>query len=108
MVYSGTATTCTKNDGQTDVYIQIYENISVDKYVDRADGTSIAAQTISWGYPVPKDTDITYIIKRGIDGIVHIEVECQSKKIYFDIKPDQALSEYEKNRLKWEIDGMQL
>mgnify|MGYP002856235011 CR=1 FL=1 len=108
MVYSGTATTCTKNDGQTDVYIQIYENISVDKYVDRTDGTSIAAQTISWGYPVPKDTDITYIIKRGIDGIVHIEVECQSKKIYFDIKPDQSLSEYEKNRLKREIDGMQL
>ena len=108
IVYSGTATTCTKNEGQKDVYIAIYENISVEQYVERNQGKQIAAQTINWGHPVPKDTDINYVIKRGSDGIVHIEVECQGHKIFFDIKPDQALSDYEKFRLKREIDGMQL
>lgn len=108
IVYSGTATTCTKNEGQECVYIGIYENTSTTDLVDRGLGTLISAQTISWGYPVPKDTDIHYIIKRGNDGIVHIEVQCQSKKIYFDITPDQALDENEKQRLKREIDKMQL
>lgn len=107
IIYSGTATTCTRNEGQSGVYIEIYENISIEKYVYQSQGKLIAAQNINWGYPVPKDTDINYIIKRGSDGIVHIEVECQGKKIFFDIKPDQALSDYEKFRLKREIDGMQ-
>lgn len=107
MVYSGTSTNCTRNEGQTCAYIEIFENISVDNYVNRSQGKRIAAQHISWGYPVPKDTLINYIIKRESDGIVHIEVECQSKKIYFDITPDQALSDDEKHRLKREIDGMQ-
>ena len=108
IVYSGTATTCTRFDDQTSVYIPIYENTSIDRFVDQSHGTLIAAKTITWGFPVPKDTDINYVIKREHDGIVHIEVECQGKKIFFDIKPDQALSEYEKTRLKREIDGMQL
>ncbi len=108
IVYEGTATTCTLNEGQSSVYIQIYEDVSVDDYVAPDQGKRIAAQSIKWGYPVPKNTDINYVIRRGSDGIVHIEVECQRKKIFFDIKPDQALSDDEKRRLKREIDGMQL
>lgn len=108
MVYSGTATNCTRDEGQTSVAIQIYENTSIDYYVDLNLGKCIASQRISWGYPVPKDTKINYIIKRGSDGIVHIEVECQGKTIFFNITPDQALSDSEKYRLKREIDDMQL
>lgn len=108
IIYSGTSTTVTKYEGQKDVYISIYEHTEIEDLISQDKGKLIASKTITWGYPVPKDTDINYIIKRGSDGIVHIEVECQGKKIYFDIKPDQALSESEKNRLKREIDGMQL
>ncbi len=107
MVYSGSSWNCTKDEGQTSVYIEIYENTSVNEYVNLTQGKRIAAKYIQWGYPVPKDTLIHYVIKRESDGIVHIEVECQNKKIYFDIKPDQALSDSEKNRIKREIDKMQ-
>ena len=108
IVFTGTASNCTRDEGQTGVYIQIYENTSTNEYADQLEGKLISAQRINWGYPVPKDTRISYVINRGSDGIVHIEVECQEKRIYFDIKPYQALSEYEKSQLKREIDGMQL
>lgn len=107
-VYTGTATNCTREDGQKSVYIAIYENTSVERYTDKKEGKLISAQSITWGYPVPENTTIHYSINRDRDGIIHIEVECQGKKIFFDIKPDQALSDYEKNRLKREVDGMQL
>ena len=84
------------------------ENTSVKRIIPINEGTRLCAKNITWGYPVPKDTKILARVKRGLDGIVHIEVECQGKKIFFEIKPDQALSENEKNRLKQEIDEMQL
>ena len=43
-----------------------------------------------------------------MDGIIHIEVECQSKKVFFEIKPEQALNEYQLNQLKDELKKIQL
>ena len=85
--YEGISHFQTKDEGQTSVLIEIYENTSIKRTIPRYDGTKIASQTISWGYPVPKETPITDRIKRGEDGIVHIEVECQGKKVFFEIKP---------------------
>jgi molecular chaperone DnaK (HSP70) len=107
MIFSGNSTTFTKYEGQEEVLIPIYEHTEIENFIAQDKGKLIASKKITWGYPVPKDTDIYYTINRGGDGIVHIEVECQGKKIYFDIKPDQALSDDEKRRLKREIDGMQ-
>ena len=47
-------------------------------------------------------------VKRGSDGIVPIEVECQNNKVFFDIKPENALSAYDLEKLKKDIGGMQL
>lgn len=108
LIFEGTSSFWTSDDGQTSVFIAISENTSINRTIPRHEGKRLCAQDITWGAPVPKHTNIIARVKRGFDGIVHIEVECNEKKIYFDIKPDQALSEYEKNRLKREIDGMQL
>lgn len=106
--YDGVEYFETRNDGQTCVTASIYENTENQRYVTLDKGKLIFEKDISWGYSVPKGTRVTVHVKRASDGIVHIEAECQSKKLYFDIKPEEALSEYEKNRLKREIGGMQL
>ena len=110
MECSKSDTTCTREEGQKNVRIQIYENNSIDRFVDLSvtNGVKkIAEQVIEWGYPVPKHTVINYKIKRNSDAIVHIDVECQNKTIKFEIKPDQVLSDDEIKRLKKEIGGMQ-
>lgn len=107
MIYSGYANFQTKNEGQNSVSIVIYENISIDRTIPQYQGKVIASKEISWGYPVPKGTPVVDRVRRGADGIVHIEVECQSKVIRFEIKPDQALSEDEMKKLKDELGDMQ-
>lgn len=98
----------TRNDGQTGVNVTIYENTENEQYISLDKGKLIFEKEISWGYAVPEGTDITVHVKRAADGIVHIEAECQSIKLYFDIKPNEALSDYEKEQLKREISDMQL
>lgn len=108
IVFQGKSNFQTKNDNQTSVFIAIYENKSIEQSISLKEGVRLTAQTISWGYPVPAKTPVTAYVKRGFDGIVHIEVECQNRTAKFEIKPDQALSDCEKNRLKREIEEMQL
>lgn len=108
IVFQGQSNFQTKDDGQTSVFIAICENKSIERSVSLKDGVRLMAQTISWGYPVPAKTPVIAYVKRGADGIIHIEVECQKKTVKFEIKPDQALSDDEKKRLKQEIGGMQL
>lgn len=108
IVFQGKSNFQTKDDNQTSVFIAIYENKSIEQSISLKEGVRLTAQTISWGYPVPAKTPVTAYVKRGSDGIVHIEVECQNRTAKFEIKPDQALSDCEKNRLKREIEEMQL
>ena len=107
LVFEGTSSFCTSDEGQKDVYIAISENTSIDRIIPRNEGRRLFAQYITWGYPVPKHTNITAKVKRGSDGIIHIEVECQSKTVYFEIKPDNALSEQDIKNLKDELKRMQ-
>ena len=108
MVYDGVEYFETRDEDQSRVTAAIYENTENEKYISLEKGKLIFEEDISWGYPVPKGTKVTVHVKRASDGIVHIEAECQSKKLYFDIKPDQALSNYEKYKLQREIGDMQL
>ncbi len=107
LVYQGTSSFCTSDDGQTSVFIAISENTSIKRKIPRNEGKRLCAQNITWGYPVPKHTNIIARVKRGSDGIVHIEVECQNKKVFFEIKPENSLSQSEINRLKEELKNMQ-
>ena len=107
MVYEGYATFTTRYDNQTDVNINIFENKSIERRIPKQDGVLIASKTLSWGYPVPQGTRITDKIKRGSDGIVHIEVECKGKTVYFEIKSNRSLGEKELESLKDELNNMQ-
>ena len=97
----------TLRDGQTTVNIPIYENTSIERAIAPNQGQLLFSKDISWGYPVPAGTSIVATVKRGSDGIVHIEVECQEKKVFFEIKPENSLSQYEISKLKNELDNMQ-
>lgn len=108
MVYDGVSNFSTHGDNTTSCTIAVFENTDIDRTIPVSKGLMLFEQNITWGYPVPADTPVIAHVKRGSDGIVHIEVECQSKTVKFEIKPNQALSDYEKNRLKREIGGMQL
>ena len=108
MVYSGTSYYCTSGENDKSVFIEVFENTSINKEIPRNEGNRLYAKNIEWGYPVPKDTEVIARVKRGADGIIHIEAECQSKKVFFEIKPDQALSEFEMQQLKEELKRIQL
>ena len=107
LVFEGTSSFRTSDEGQTSVYIAISENTSIDRIIPRNQGKRLTAQKITWGYPVPKHTNVLAKVKRGSDGIVHIEVECQDKKIFFEIKPENALNAQEMSKLKNELKNMQ-
>jgi hypothetical protein len=107
LIFEGTSSYCTSNDGQTSVFIAISENTSIERTIPRYKGKRLSAQNITWGYPVPKHTTVTAKVKRGADGIVHIEVECKNKKVFFDIKPENALSLQEMRELRNELNNMQ-
>ena len=103
MVYSGTCRHYTLEDDQTSVRISIYEDKSVEKSIPVEDGSLIQEQIIEWGYPVPKGTPVDYTIKRGSDGIIHIEAVCEQETVYFEIKPEGGVDPDEMNRLKQEL-----
>lgn len=103
MVYSGTCHHCTLEDNQTCVMISIYEDKSVENWVPVEDGTLVQQQLIEWGYPVPQGTPVDYTIKRGPDGIIHIEAVCEQHKVNFEIKPEGGVEPEEMERLKLEL-----
>ena len=107
MIFERRSYFSTLRDDQTTVHIPIYENTSIERVITPNQGKLLFAKDISWGYPVPAGTSVVATVKRGSDGIVHIEVECQEKKVFFEIKPENSLSQYEMRKLKNELDNMQ-
>ena len=103
MVYEGTCRHYTRNDNQTSTSVSIYENKTVEKELSVNDGVLVQRQRIEWGYPVPKGTPVDYTIRRGLDGIIHIEAMCERKKVFFEIKPEGGVSLEEMESLKQEI-----
>jgi molecular chaperone DnaK (HSP70) len=107
IVYGETILFQTTTDGQDSVDISIFESASSERTIPRYEGKMIASKTISWGYPVPIHTTIVARVKRESNGIVSIEVECQNKKVSFELKPENALDEDKMDNLKKEISSMQ-
>ena len=107
MIFERRSYFSTLRDDQTTVHIPIYENTSIERVITPNQGKLLFSKDISWGYPVPAGTSVIATVKRGSDGIVHIEVECQEKKVFFEIKPENSLSQYEMRKLKNELDNMQ-
>lgn len=95
MIYSGCDTFTTHADNQEAVSFKVFENTSVDKYVDPRFCTLLQDKSLRWGSPVPKGTEITSWIERNQDGTIHIVAECQGEKLHIDIKPEGILSEKE-------------
>lgn len=108
MVYSGTRRHYTRDEDQTGVLISIYEDKSIDQTIPREEGFLVQEQEIEWGYPVPKGTPVEYSIKRGPDGIIHIEAVCQDHSVYFEIKPEGGVAPEEMERLKQELSSYNL
>ena len=99
---------CTRNPRQTAATISIYENTSNADSIDPSEANLLEEKEISWGFPVPADTEIEVHIVRGKDGIVHIEVECQQRKITFKITPRGLLAEPEIEALRSKYAGMRI
>lgn len=107
IVYGETILFQTTTEGQDSVDISIFESASSERTIPRYEGKMIASKTISWGYPVPIHTTIVAKVKRESNGIVSIEVECQNKKVSFELKPENALDIDQMNILKKELKNMQ-
>lgn len=107
MIFSGVSFFKTYENGATSVWICICESISNNRDIPLEQGTRIFDKSISWGYPVPKNTKIIAEVKRGADGIVHIVVTCQNKSVSFDIEPEQMLSKHHFDKMKKEMSNMQ-
>ena len=108
MIYERKYFFATLKDNQTSQIIRLFENTCIERLIPYNQGKLLSAKDISWGYKVPAGTSVIATVKRGSDGIVHIEVECQNNKVFFDIKPENALSAYDLEKLKKDIGGMQL
>lgn len=109
MEFTGTDDTfSTRDDGQQEVAIRIYENASPDYEVDINKGRLIKEGTICWGFPVPKDTKLTYKVRRGKDGIVHISATCQGHEYSTTIEPQLMLSDDQMMQIMDEFEDIQL
>lgn len=106
--YEGSHYFYTHSEGQSSIIANIDENTSNERKIDLSEGKLIASTNISWGYEVPKGTPIVLRVKRGRDGIVHIEAECCHKTIHFEITPTNCLSDEEMENLKNELSTLQL
>ena len=96
---------CTSDDNQTSVIIAIYENISEKDSMDVDKCTLIEEKVLSWGFPVPKGTTVYSFVSRNSDGTVRIWLECQNKKIDFEIKYRGMYSEDEVERMRKDLSG---
>lgn len=96
---------CTSDDNQTSVLIAIYENISEKDSMDVDKCTLIEEKVLSWGFPVPKGTTVYSFVSRNSDGTVRIWLECQNKKVDFEIKYRGMYSEDEVERMRKDLSG---
>lgn len=96
---------CTSDDNQTSVIIAIYENISEKDSMDVDKCTLIEEKVLSWGFPVPKGTTVYSFVSRNSDGTVRIWLECQNKKVDFEIKYRGMYSEDEVERMRNDLSG---
>lgn len=96
---------CTGDDNQTSVLIAIYENISEKDSMDIDKCTLIEEKVLSWGFPVPKGTAVDSFVSRSSDGTVRIWLECQNKKVDFEIEYSGMYSEDEIERMRKDLSG---
>lgn len=100
MVFSGESYFETAYNDQESALIQIYENSSAEREVPENQGILLLKKELTWGGPVAEGTLVTARVKRGKDGIVSIEMECQGHKVEIKIEPKNMLPEEEVKKLK--------
>ena len=108
MIYSGESWFSTHSEGQESALIQVYENSSPESTVAVGQGRLMIEKELSWGFPVPKNTDVAARVNRGKDGIINIEMECQGHKTMIKIEPQNMLSKSEVEKLKTEFRKIEL
>ena len=108
MVFEGISHFITSSEGQSSVWIKVYENSSAEPTIHQSKGDLILKRELSWGKPVPKGTEVTAFVRRGKDGIVHIEVKCESSSVTLEIQPERQLSATEVKKLKDEFKDIEL
>lgn len=100
IVYEGMTKLYTRVDGQTSVRLKIYENTSTEPYVELSKSLLIEEKLLTWGFPVPKDTELQVYVKRGADGIINVWGECQGSRVDFRITPKGLLPDAQAKALK--------
>ncbi len=77
----------TRDDNQTRVNFQFYENESLDDYIDVDPDLELKGRNdfIDWGRPVPKNTPLKIIAQRDKSGTVKVFAECMGAKGEFVI-----------------------
>lgn len=103
LIYEAKHEFCTSGDNQESVVIAIYENISENVNIDLHKCTLIEEKTLSWGFPVPKGTMIEAYVSRKSDGTVKLWLECQKKKVDFEIQYRGMYSEEEVEQMRVEL-----
>lgn len=105
MIYQGTHEFNTISDGQTEVLVAIYENISEKDAVDLGKCTLVDEKELIWGFPVEKGTPVTVHVSRNSDSTVRIWGECQGKRVDFIIKYKGMYSEQEIENMRKELES---
>lgn len=100
IVYEGMIQLQTRIDGLTSVPLQIYENASTENHVELCKSLLIEEKMLTWGFSVPKGTELQVHVKRGTDGIIHVWGVCQGHRVDFQITPKGLLSDAEAKALK--------
>ena len=96
LVYEGTSSFQTRDEGQTALKVSIYENILTDDRIDDIGCCSLVdSKTLRWGFAVPKGTPMTAHVSRSSDGTVDIWAECQGQRVDFKIEYKGAYSDEE-------------
>lgn len=96
LVYEATPEFYTRDEGQTGVYIAVYENNQIEDRVYDVESCTLVGETnLEWGFGVPEGTLVTTHVNRSSDGTVKIWLECQGKRVDFEIKYEGMYSENE-------------
>lgn len=105
LVYQGTHKFYTNSPDQEGACIGIYENISEQDVIDINKCTLVEEKSLTWGFPVPKDTVVDVYVSRSSDSTVRIWGECQGKRVDFVIQYKGMYSDAEIEKLKLELEG---
>lgn len=103
LVYQNKTELFTRVENQYKVDLPVYENISEQENVDVNKCTLIESKTLSWGFPVPAETQIDVYVSRSSDGTVKIWCECQGKRVDFVIQYKELYSDKEVESLRKEL-----